>query len=185
MDELGISQANLKWEFAIPASEDLTDGRAGRQLLYAKGENYTFLQQLQFDDFSADGYQIGLFTQIPKKDDYSGWVCTYDTSYAADCDSQFQEDLTGSSVPASFESADALGSWTCSVFRDDVTNLNTALCKNVMPEEASSYPQGKFRWDPNWEQVEQWGYKQADGQATWIMLGRVSLQSGQTNYKSW
>ena len=170
--------------FEIPLSDDFNGGLAGSQVIFTDTDvsvsdnydGYTFLQETSFADKSVNVYSVGLFTQIPRTLDYSGWVCQIDpTVSSTTCSPQFVQNLTTTPVPTDFTSEEPEGSWVCTVSRNDQTLVNTVVCKNSMPVEQGSYANAIFRWAPEWGVVEQWGYEQANGQNQWIKLGRVAL----------
>ena len=181
MDSLPTAQDSASI-FEIAPSYTLNQSVAGRQVVYGNESNksYYFLQEMSWADLASNGDQVGLFTQIPGSEtsgSYSGWVCTaLDT--AADsyqCTSHYVDQLQYPTV-ADFSTQNQIGDWACSVAADAAASRNIAFCANLMPEEANGgYDYGKFRWDPTWGQVEQWGYRRTNGVGLWIKLGKVTL----------
>ena len=123
-------QANI---FEIPASEDFSDGLTGMQLLYrdrtfsknGDQDGYTFIQEITFEEFDDQGFQAGLFTQVPNTGNYSGWVCSFEQASDPVCTSHFVTDLLQSPAPSRFDPDESNNQWKCDIVISDtdvVTN---------------------------------------------------------------
>ena len=181
-----LSLADQQNVFEIPPSETFNDGVGGQQVIYndkafrstGQQDGYTFLQEISFEDIDVTEFRVGLFTQLPWQDNYSGWVCKVEpVADAYTCGSFYIESfLSQATAPVYTDESEQIGYWDCVLSRDSNADLiNTTVCKNRMPLEASSYPVGTFRWQPIWGIVEQWAYQEVGGVARWIKLGQVSL----------
>lgn len=144
---------------------------------YSSGyDGYALYQEMGWPSLTLNDEGRGLFTGIPSSG-FTGWVCYWKTGNTYDCKSKFiaESQFIENTAPDYTKTIGDSTGWFCKVTQG---SRDVAICIRYLPEEASSYATGEYRWSPQTDpQITQLGYvaDQNNGDS-WRILSSVKVQ---------